>query len=428
MKQIQVTGTSTSLLTQVKNIVGGIGAVVAMLLMTPASFDTINGVVNEYASVSYLSEDKVVVGDPSIFSAGDRVLLIQMKGASIVETEDTTYGDVTDYGFAGMYEFTTLSSISGDTLVLDVPVCHDFDVSGAIQVVRVPEYEQVVIDDQLTADSWNGSTGGVVAVWANQAVYLQDTINVSGLGFEGGGFNGSSSSAGVIYACDVSSGKGGVKGEGITATAQLGCMGKAANGGGGGNDHNCGGGGGSNYGAGGVGGHGWKSGTPGSDTGKGGVGGLEMAYMYATTTDRILLGGGGGGGHQNNGASYPAGNGGGIIFVVTPEMEVSSGGAIIARGGDAQDVTVNDGASGGGGGGSVFLQVDTWTDEANLSIDVSGGHGADIYTASQHGPGGGGGGGVIISVSSLPMESKPNSMEAPQEHLSVAEDPATCTT
>lgn len=402
MKQNQETGTTTSLLTQARIIVGGIGAVVAMLLLTPASFDTISGVINEYSAVSYLSEDKVVVGDPSAFSAGDRVLLIQMKGAAIIETEDTTYGDVTDYGYAGMYEFTTLSAISGDTLVLDVPVCHDFDVAGAIQVVRVPEYEQVIIDDQLTADSWDGSTGGVVAVWANQAVYLQDTIDATGLGFEGGGFNGSSSSAGVIYACDVSSGKGGVKGEGITTPTQQGCMGKAANGGGGGNDHNCGGGGGSNYGAGGLGGYGWKSGTPGSDTGKGGIGGLEMAYMYATTTDRILLGGGGGGGHQNNGASYPAGNGGGIIFIVTPEMEVSSGGAIIARGGDAQDVTVNDGASGGGGGGSIFLQVDSWTDEANLSMDVSGGHGADIYTANQHGPGGGGGGGVIISVSSLP--------------------------
>lgn len=381
--------------------VGGLLAA-ALYFFSMSSVDLISGVINEYAAVTHLDVDKVAVSDASAFSSGDRVLLIQMQGATISEAEDATYGDINNYGSAGQYEFARVSSISGDTLRFEQIICRDFEVSGNLQVVRVPEYEEVELSGPLTAPAWNGQTGGIVVLWANGTVFLNDDIEVSGAGFLGGEFNGSSSSAGLIYGCSVSSGRGGFKGQGIASPSVDGCRGKAANGGGGGNDHNGGGGGGSNYGAGGLGGHGWKSGTPGSDTDKGGRGGVAMADWYASSSNRVFLGGGGGGGHQNNGASIPAGDGGGIVFLIADQVEVQSTVTIDASGEDAQDVTVNDGASGGGGGGSIFLQVNTWTNAHQLTLDAAGGDGADLYTASQHGPGGGGGGGVIITASPLP--------------------------
>ncbi|MEL6132038.1 MAG: T9SS type A sorting domain-containing protein [Bacteroidota bacterium] len=353
----------------------------------------ISGIVNAYAQVTEIQANVITVDDAVAFSPGDKLLVIQMKGASIVTSDDSTYGDVSSWGYSGNYEFGEVVSVSGNQIILAYDLCKTYDPSHIVQAVRVPVYEDVRVTGKLTAQSWDGTKGGIVAIWANNKVILEDDIDVKGLGFKGGIFNGSSTPGGDTYICSVQSGEGGRKGEGIVEVPYAGCRGKQATGGGGGNDHNGGGGGGGNYGQGGLGGHGWKARE--SDLDKGGRGGLSLASMYQDGFTRLFLGGGGGG-HQNNGAAYRGGNGGGIVVVVAKELEVSSSARIDASGEDAMDVYVNDGASGGGAGGSIMMDIQHYlSGQDSLNLNVSGGDGADIHTAAHHGTGGGGGGGLI---------------------------------
>lgn len=385
---------------------GGAGALIlaAVLMVFNSASESLSGVINDYAVVTAMGTSSVTVDNASAFAAGDKILLIQMKGAMISETDDATYGDVTDYGNAGNYEFNTIDQVSGNTLELVRMVCGDYDVSDLVQVVRVPVYEDASVDGTLKADAWNGSKGGILALEVTGTLHLAADMDVRSKGFRGGDLNGAAQTGGLTYICAFNSGQGGIKGEGIIEIPAAACRGKLANGGGGGNDHNGGGGGGGNYGSGGLGGHGWKSNNLSnlSDTDKGGRGGLSLEVPYLSGVPKLFLGGGGGGGHQNNGASVPAAHGSGIIILIAGTVEVDPGVKIRANAKDATDVRVNDGAGGGGAGGSVLLDVQNWTNPTNLTVDVSGGDGASVYTADQHGPGGGGGGGLIHSTRALP--------------------------
>lgn len=379
-------------------------ALLAGIFFTMSVYEEVSGVINDYAVVSYLSSDTVTVDQPGSFFAGDQVLLIQMKGVQISTANDSSYGNIQSLQGGGTFLLVTVDQVSGSHLILTDTICAEFDVTGGIQAVRVPVYEEVRVTGTLSAPDWDGQTGGVVAMRATEKITLEAGIDVQGSGFRGGSFNGSaSSSSGLNYTCPLSSGKGGVKGEGITDVSVLGCQGHLGNGGGGGNDHNAGGGGGGGYARGGQGGHGWRSNSPGrlSDLDKGGFGGDGLRYFYDQARAVLFLGGGGGGGHQNNGATYPAGDGGGIVILIAPELEVDQHVTINASGEDAQDHHINDGASGGGGGGSIFLDIASISDANKLTIDVSGGDGATIHTRDQHGPGGGGGGGLIRTIYEL---------------------------
>ncbi|MCI4670319.1 MAG: T9SS type A sorting domain-containing protein [Bacteroidia bacterium] len=362
-----------------------------------------SGVINDYTKISTISNDSITVSDASNFSVNDKVLLIQMKGAIISDADNSDYGNVISWESAGVYEFNYIKSISGNTIVLNFEPCKTYDTQHAVQLIRVPEYDSVRVSDSLKAMPWNGTTGGVLVLFANDRIRLNGNLLANGKGFKGGSFNGSATGRSLTYVCDVNSGRGGRKGEGIVEAVRNGCRGKLANGGGGGNDHNGGGGGGGNFGSGGTGGHGWKSNSAGnlSDIDKGGLGGLSLENLYNDGVPRLFMGGGGGGGHQNNGASFPGGRGGGIVIIITPELIMEKPVSINANGADAQDITINDGSSGGGAAGSVLLDVDSYVNPSWLKISVKGGDGADITTGDQHGPGGGGGGGLINTTSTL---------------------------
>ncbi|MDX1905650.1 MAG: T9SS type A sorting domain-containing protein [Bacteroidia bacterium] len=383
----------------------GAGALAILFGILATLATNISGVVNTYTRVTAVGTNTVTVQSTSGFSAGDKVLIVQMKGATISTTNDSTYGNITSYGNAGNYEFATIASRSGRTFTLTRNLCRSYTVADKVQLIRVPVYNgDVNVTGTLTALKWDGNVGGVLAIEVKGKLTLSANINVAGMGFRGGEFNGAATAGGLDYICDVSSGKGGIKGEGVTELPQAGCRGKLATGGGGGNDHNGGGGGGGNYGRGGIGGHGWLSNTPGSlsDLYKGGRGGLPLATLYNAGTPKIFLGGGGGGGHQNNGASIPAGDGAGVAIIIASTLEVSGNRTVMAGAEDATDVEVNDGAGGGGAGGAILLDVQTFVNPNNLTLDVSGGDGASVITADQHGPGGGGGGGYINSTQPLP--------------------------
>jgi len=376
-------------------------ALLAVIMMTSYQLqnnvEQISGIVNSYAKVTAVGNNYLDLADASEFQVGDKVLIIQMKGATIVTANDSTFGNVTSWGNAGNYEFGKIVSKSGNRINFVHKICKAYDPAHAVQAVKVPVYKKVDIVGTLTASPWDGEKGGIVAIWASGRVKLKKDIDVSAIGFRGGQFNGRAKGGEMTYTCTIESGKGGRKGEGIVEIPNTGCMGKQATGGGGGNNHNAGGGGGGNFGTGGIGGHGWLSNNPSrrSDLDKGGRGGLSLSELYNEGITKLFLGGGGGGGHQNNGAAFRGGNGGGIAIIKGKKLVVEKGRTINASGEDAQDIRINDGASGGGAGGTILLDVQEVKNPGNLTLRIDGGDGADVITPNQHGPGGGGGGGIV---------------------------------
>ena len=354
---------------------------------------SIGGIVNTYAAVTNMTANSVTVNSTAGFSVSDRVLLIQMKGAIINQTNTASFGQIVALGSAGNFEFTNIAAINGNIITFVSNLCKPFSVTGKVQLIRVPVYNQTTINAVVTSSPWNGTTGGVVAIEATTSLTFNNVIDVSGKGFVGGAVTTG------WFACNdpnfsspgTSAGK---KGEGIAA-APLNLDGNRAplaNGGGGSNSGNPGAGGGSNGGAGGRGGNQFSGSCPvNTSFGMG-------AYALPYATYRAYLGGGGGGGYKDNGQNTTEGsNGGGIVFIITPTI-IGNNQQINASGLNVIGNTNSEGAGGGGAGGCVYLL--TQTINTNLTINVKGGNGGNIlstlWSSACHGPGGGGGGGAII--------------------------------
>ena len=316
-----------------------------------------------------------------------------MKGATINQSNTASFGQVVALGSAGNFEFTNIAAISGNTITFVSNLCKPFAVSGKVQLIRVPVYNQATINAVVTSSPWNGTTGGVVAIEATTSLTFNNIIDVSGKGFVGGAVT-----TGWFMCNDpnfASPGtNAGKKGEGI-ALAPLNLDGNRAphaNGGGGSNSGNPGAGGGSNGGAGGRGGNQFSGSCPVNTAF--GMGGNLLDY----STFRAYLGGGGGGGYKDNGMNATAGsNGGGIVFIITPTV-IGNNQQIVASGANVIGNTDSEGAGGGGAGGCVYLL--TQNISSNLNVNVKGGNGGNIFStlwaSACHGPGGGGGGGAIV--------------------------------
>jgi gliding motility-associated-like protein len=350
---------------------------------------SISGIINSYAAVSSVNTTTVCVSSAAGFAVGDKVMIIQMQCASIVTANNNTYGNITAYNNAGKYEFGYIGSISGNCIVLSCPLLNTYSTACGLQLIKVPVYTNATVSNTLTAQAWNGTTGGVLVFEATNLT-LNSDINVDGLGFRGGNFssNGFCCSSNLFVS---GTGSGGQKGEGISAwTAGADCSkGKNANGGGGSNCGNGGGGGGGNGGTGGLSGNQYS----GCGAGDQAQGGLNLTYPSPAV---IYLGGGGGGGFRDNGQiCTPGGNGGGIVFIISNNITCNSR-IISAKGMDVTTNAVDEGSGGGGAGGSVYISCPTYG--GNLTINANGGKGGSnfnsIFPNDCHGPGGGGGGGV----------------------------------
>ncbi|MDP3146729.1 MAG: hypothetical protein Q8N66_15070, partial [Bacteroidota bacterium] len=320
-----------------------------------------------------------------------------MKGATINSANTISYGTISNYNNSGNYEFSAISSISGNVITLVNPLTRPYTASDIIQLIKVPVYNNNInISGVLTCLPWSGTIGGVLVFETSGTVTFNNNINVNGRGFLGGNLLPGSYTCGgdtMNYVISSPSSFGAKKGEGIFVNPlnSLG-KGKNANGGGGGNDINGGGGGGGNYGVGGRGGFFRSSITcpPNFTLFCGGIGGEQL--NYSNTNNKVFLGGGGGAGHQNNAVGTAGGNGGGIVLIKAANIVGNSN--IISAEGDDVPVANIDGAGGGGSGGSVLLDV---TSFSSLNVSVAGGDGgSDNANASDaHGKGGGGGGGII---------------------------------
>lgn len=397
-----------------------------LLSNTYANSQTVSGFINSYYKVTEFVSTYNGVRLQSIagLSVGDKVLLIQMKGAAITETNSAAFGSVSSIGSAGTYEFLTICGFLNDTVVFSDAVQNTYDVNAQVQLVSIPVFTNVTVTGTLRAGEWDpvAGTGGVLALEASGTVTLQADVSADSAGFKGGALfynttNRCLAQSNWFYSQTQSSSPnlgGSPKGEGIAsfiASKEYG-RGKQANGGGGANVDNTGGGGGANYGAGGQGGNKTNAGICVSSTP--GQGGASLAaFGYSSSDNRVFMGGGGGCGEMNNvySAPYPAGtpggDGGGIIYLkcntlVANSYRISANGAQGVNPGLPVPVeAAGDGGGGGGAGGTLLLDITSIS--GTLTAEARGADGSKAGFQTQcPGPGGGGGGGVIWSASALP--------------------------
>lgn len=440
-----------------------------VLLLVPLSSaqDNIAGIINTYTKVNSISNScscpttscsTIDVASSAGFSVNDRIIIMQMKGASVDTTNTDDHGSVLSVQDAGNYEYATISAIAANTITTLYPLKETYFTgitptdSACVQMIRVPVYAgDVTVTGELTAQAWDGTTGGVLAFEAAGTVTLNDNITVDGLGFrkarrqsfsvscgddtafyyQSTSWNYKScTSCGYLYddapervVTEASYGGcgnpcfsnrmstmdprlGAYRGEGIAAnlfskTFANGNValfekgkGKWANGGGGGGNHNAGGGGGGNVGTGGFGGNSYfNSGCPNGTSRRGRGGGA-----LTPTSSKIFMGGGGGEGHDNGGNGNTGTNGGGIIMITALALQNSAAFTISADGIDNLAVGSGDASGGGGAGGSILLDIPTFNNA--VAISAKGGKGGDHSNGNCHGTGGGGGGGLIWFESS----------------------------
>jgi len=394
---------------------------------------TIEGTINHYTPiVSILCQeendvDSVIVSDLTdfnVFGEGDTVMIYVVQGARIVEdTADGFFdefedigGDSLNPGNTGRYAFLIINEIyePGKVVVFNnkvTPHIKPLRTGEVAQLIKVKSYRNAVVSSNgLTADSWDGSTGGVVTLFAS-VLELNGDIDASGIGFRG-----ASEDQDYLYGCTsedmstldslfyhIDNYSAGKKGEGTTDRSfdRLRGRVKNINGGGGGNGLFSGGGGGSNFYGGGMGGNESSQCADGLPD-PGGQGGFSLNLhnyfsnyyndinINSNRYDRISFGGGGGTGTRKPGIiPSDGGNGGGLVVIVADSI-IGNNNYIRADGADAED---SEGAAGGGGGGGcIVLDVNGYRTLLNLS--TTGGDGGNTIGTDTTGPGGGGGGGA----------------------------------
>ncbi len=396
----------------------------------------------------------------SSLSYGDLIMIIQMQGATIDQTNTSTYGNITAYNNVGEYELQVVSGISGNVITFCNNLTNSYSVGGTnrAQAIRIPRLSALTINapGTLTGNSWYTTsstyTGGVIAIEVSGNAVVNGSIVADALGYRGGAAELTGTyNTGITSYVSTLTGDGGEKGEGVAGyeadyDAMSGRYGRGAagNAGGGGDGTNAAGGGGANGGlpanwngsgnpdnsgsnystawdlegssfhantssGGGRGGYTWNNGgnpyttAPGSPSYGGddrrvvgGFGGRPLTYSAIDSS--LFMGGGGGAGQANNQKSPAGGNGGGIVYLLATGT-LSGAGTITANGATPASC-VNDGGSGGGGGGAIKLNVSGTI--SGITVSANGGIGANqnIGSVENEGPGGGGSGGYVGATGS----------------------------
>lgn len=373
----------------------------------------ISGIVNSYYHVVDIIPAKAAIKVANVtgLNMDDKVMIIQMKGASVNTANNSSFGDTTSLNNAGNYEIGTICDINIDTIFLLFNLVNQYTVSEKVQLVKFAEYYSANVTDTVKAASWNNAsgTGGVIAISVTEDLILNAPIFADSIGYKGGaailsGGGFCALATGYTYNPNVVSPttqNGATKGEGVADIASNinGGRGAPANGGGGGNYHNNGGGGGANLVAGGNGGG--TSSYVGCTGDYRGIGGKPLNSRNGI---KIFAGGGGGAGHYNNNIpTHGGGNGGGIIFITANNL-VGNGYKIRANG-QTGGSNVSDGASGGGAGGTIIMDIlNSYT--GSVTIQANGGNGGNandgLSTGRCYGAGGGGSAGVIYFTGTPP--------------------------
>jgi hypothetical protein len=80
----------------------------------------ISGIINDYAEVLAIDTclAGITVSTTTGFNISDKVLIIQMQGAEINETNSASFGNINTLNSAGLYETGIISNISGNVIFL----------------------------------------------------------------------------------------------------------------------------------------------------------------------------------------------------------------------------------------------------------------------------------------------------------------------
>lgn len=304
----------------------------------------------------------------------------------------------------GVLQENKILSYSSGVIGLERPLNATY-TAGA-QVVVMEDYSNVTIDSTKTwsAPAWNGTTGGILAIYVSGTLTKTGNISADAKGFRGGsgvarltvgaprsGFSGES------YNNDKDTTGGYDSGSDAGGTVSAGDQ-AAVNGAGGyglgsrGQDGASGGGGAGFATAGTIGGS--KTGSAPTYPGGAPGGTYGVADLSAGAAD---LGSGGGSGATDgsgSGSTSAAGAGGGLIYIVA--KNISGGGSITSNGGGGSNGNGGLGGSGAGSGGSILIK----TQETSITgtITATGGSGG---SASGVNGGGGAGGNGRVHVSYL---------------------------
>ena len=281
----------------------------------------------------------LVVVDTTGFAANDWVLVIQMTSTG---------------GTAGDFEERKILTVDNGTQVTFTANKTNGYGTGA-QMIKLDVYDDITVQNggTLTADTYGGTTGGVLYVIGDTlTVDSGGLVDMNGKG-GAGGTAGTAGAAGSVGNAGSAGGAGGTGsgpsgGDGANAQSRGGSQGFIADGGGGGGSG--GGGEGGSYVASGTDGTvGAAGGDGGGNAGSGGTASTQGSGSsavgcadFSDSTGCLFMGSGGGGGAGG------AGGGGG---------DSTPGGA----GGDG-----GIGGAGGNGGGISNLTTNTWSNSGTV--------------------------------------------------------------
>lgn len=390
----------------------------------------IGGVINQARRVYQVASfNEVRISGTQIFAAGDTVLLIQMKGSTFFNdpaADEDSWGRELQPRGTGLNEFLIVSGIDGDkvTFTRNLKNFADYNPNDAIQLIKVPVYNNAKITSTLTCPPWDGEKGGILAFFVRDTLRFEADIDVSGKGFRGFApvnavYPPGDCELSTDYAFDESYAYAGRKGEGLglyteSPFAPIGNSyakgrGTIINGGGGGNGKFAGGSGGANSGNGGYGGIPDSECVPGGNDYRTIASKSNTIFLRDFGNDnygrRLVMGGGGGSGTGTTVSSGgKGGNAGGMVIIIA-RVVVGNSKFIKANGEDGE--TAPGGGGGGGAGGTIALSIDNYTDGDNLIVQFDGGNGGDSQGVgiSKGGPGGGGAhGSLLLRQSSKPLQ------------------------
>ncbi len=300
---------------------------------------TINTHRTTVTGINYPGSTSILVDSTGGIQAGDEIMIICMADS----TSDMSQNAV------GQWETHYVTSTGTNVLNIDAPLQYQFDTENEKknQVVKIPNYTEVLVSGTLTCPDWDGNTGGILAFRSNTHFEVSETgiVDASFKGYRGYGEPS-------CYDCT------GHQGEGIFGNGGIRTRSNNANAGGGGN------GGSSNGGWGGGGGGYATAGEQGQDGSRGGYGGIMIENPELK---KLFFGGAGGsGGRDSGGGSGDGGNGGGIVYISS--LNIDTRGQILGNGENGHNSGDYDCGSGGSGaGGTMVLAAATIQVDSTIS-------------------------------------------------------------
>lgn len=348
------------------------------VLVVPAgTTQFVDAVKTAVTGVNNTGTNRLNVASTNGFLVNDTVLVIAMQDPNSDMNQN----------IAGLYEFRRINGTTNGALLLKEPLATNYSVTSSqkIQAIRVPEYSSLTVSGLLTCATWDGASGGVLALYATSAfIASNSSISASGKGFRGGpdyqaanvdGYQGESF-AGPYLSRTFGANYGGGSGGG--RSYQI--AGSGAGGGG--------------YGTSGMIGTYPSDNSPSYCSPNGCTDAAGGGAYGNASLNRLYLGSGGGSGGQDgdnpddgNFNGGWGGNGGGIVALRTYSLSVQ--GQLRCNGMDAATNTLAERGNGGAGsGGSILIQASYIS--ASSLLTATGGLGGRMINGGLGGDGGSG--------------------------------------